>query len=230
MSRIALKSLPVLVFLAMGVAGCGMTRATQRPPTPVASVRPLPPEVLAPKKGSIWQSTDRNTLFLDNKARNVGDVVTVKIFEKAKADGQAKTKLSRSGSTTLGLEGALDVTRALKSAVDLGSATATSDSSHDGSGETERESNLTATISCMVTEVLPNGNLRIEGRRDITVNAENQFILLSGIIRPEDITAENSVNSAQIADARIDYSGDGDMDDQQRPGWISRFFNSIRVL
>ncbi len=86
---------------------------------------------------------------------------------------------------------------------------------------------MKASVSCVVTEVLVNGNLRVEGRQDITVNNENQFILLSGVIRPEDITPDNAVTSTQMADARIEYSGEGDVNDQQRSSWLSRLFATV---
>ena len=220
----------VALLSAVGLGGCGMTRASHRNPAPMAVVKPVAPEVLNPKKGSIWQTTDRNTLFLDNKARNIGDIVTVQILEKSKAEKDATTELKRGNTNNLSLGGMMDLTAVLKSDQSLATATGSSTNDFKGEGNTTRESTLSATVSCVVTEVLPNGNLRIEGRRDITINHENQFILLSGVIRPEDISPENSVTSAQIADARIDYSGDGDIDDQQRPNWVNRLFSTINII
>ncbi|MBF0428433.1 MAG: flagellar basal body L-ring protein FlgH [Magnetococcales bacterium] len=220
----------LLPLLPIAVSGCGMTRATERPPAPIAIVQPTPPETLTPKKGSIWQTTDRNTLFLDNKARNVGDVITVKIVENATANKDATTELKRNNTNGMSLGGALDLTTLLKSNTPLNSATANSTNDFKGEGNTTRKSDFKATVSCIVTQVLANGNLRIEGRRDITLNHENQFIMLSGVIRPEDIDASNSVTSAQIADARIEFSGEGDIDDQQRPSWIGRFFSTVNIL
>ncbi|MBF0192315.1 MAG: flagellar basal body L-ring protein FlgH [Magnetococcales bacterium] len=224
------KMILLLPVLPIAVSGCGMTRATERPPAPIAIVQPTPPETLTPKKGSIWQSTDRNTLFLDNKARNVGDVVTVKILENAKAEKDATTELTRNNGNNFNVGGALDMTTLLKSKTPLNSLNATSNNTFTGEGNTTRESKFSATVSCVVTQVLANGNLRIEGRRDITLNHENQFIVLSGVIRPEDIGADNAVTSAQIADARIEFSGDGDIDDQQRPSWLGRFLSTVNVL
>lgn len=224
----------LLPLLTLTASGCGMTRATERPPAPIAIVQPTPPETLTPKKGSIWQTTDRNTLFLDNKARNVGDIITVKVSENASAINDANTKLDRNNSNSLNLNGSMDVTKILTNALGSAAGGLTSNfgstSAFEGKGKTDRKSQLSATISCVVTQVLANGNLRIEGRRDITVNHENQFILLSGVVRPEDISADNSVTSAQIADARIDYSGDGDIDEQQRPSWFGRFLSTINIL
>ena len=223
-----------LLVLA-NVSGCGMTRASQRPPVPVAVVKPVAPEKMAPRKGSIWQTTDRNTLFLDNKARNIGDIVTVQILERSEAAKKANTKLDRNNDSTFGLSGLFDLTTLFKTSatadkVPLSSGQATSGHKFEGKADTDRESELIATVSCLVTEVLANGNLRIEGRQDITVNHENQYIVLSGIIRPEDISPQNAVRSSKMADARIEYSGEGDVDGQQRPSWINRFFSTVNIL
>ena len=228
----------MVLLLAVGTGGCGMTRATQRPPAPVAVVQPVPPEKLAPRKGSIWQTSDRNTLFLDNKARNVGDIITVLVSERSEAAKKANTKLDRNNDNSFALSGLFDMSKLLNATapagdqdrVALSQGGAASNHKFEGKADTDRESELLATVSCLVTEVLPNGNLRIEGRQDITVNHETQFIVLSGIIRPEDISPQNSVMSAKMADARIEYGGEGDVDSQQRPSWLNRFFSSVNIL
>lgn len=227
------RVLILVPLLTMTVSGCGMTRATERPPAPIAVNQPAAPENLNPKKGSIWQSADRNTLFLDNKARNIGDIVMVGITERANAQTSANSAGNRNNSV------ALPLVDALNGAVSMGSLAKSSlvngqgmQSSHqfDGAGSTDRSSRFQAVVSCVVTQVLSNGNLRIEGRQDITINHENQVILISGVIRPEDIDATNYVSSNQIADARIELTGDGDINDQQRPGWINRFFSTFNIM
>jgi flagellar L-ring protein precursor FlgH len=96
-----------------------------------------------------------------------------------------------------------------------------------GDGTTSRSGDLTAFITCRVTEVLPNGNLRIVGTREILVNHENQVIVLSGVIRPRDINDQNIIASRFIADAKIAYSGSGVIDDRQRPGWMANFLETV---
>ena len=229
---------PVALLLAVSISGCGMTRATQRPPTPVSVVEAIPPEKLAPRKGSIWQTSDRNTLFLDNKARNVGDIVTVLVIERSEAAKKANTKLDRNNTSSFSLSGLFSLASLFKAGgsaldqgrVNLDQGAAASGHKFEGKADTDRESELLATVSCLVTEVLMNGNLRIEGRQDITVNHENQYIVLSGIIRPEDISPKNSVKSSKMADARIEYGGDGDVDSQQRPSWLNRVFSTVNIL
>ncbi len=227
-------TVPVLLLLSIGVGGCGMTRAAARPPAPMTVVQPVPPENLAPRKGSIWQTSDRNTLFLDNKARNIGDIITVQIVETSNASKEAKTDLTRSGNNSFGLSGVLSPSSLFGSVLPatgpagLGvQGGVNNTNTFSGDGKTQRNSVLKAVVSCVVTEILANGNLRIEGRQDITVNNENQFILLSGVLRPEDITPQNTIISSQMADARIEYSGEGDAADQQRGSWISRAFATV---
>ena len=223
----------LLLVMGVVVSGCSMTRASDRPPAPMTVMQPKPPEYYSPKKGSIWLTTNRNTLFLDNKARHIGDIITVTISESSTAEKSAETTLSRESESEIKLGTLFGLTAGLQGKGNKffdGSSKIEGTNDHTGSGTTSRSGEFTATVSCQVVEVLPNGNLRIEGRRDITVNHENQFIIMSGIIRPEDIDHKNTVRSAQIADARIDFSGEGDIDAQQRPSLIHRFFQAIPII
>jgi flagellar L-ring protein precursor FlgH len=97
-----------------------------------------------------------------------------------------------------------------------------SSNSLTGKGTTSRDSELQARITARVVEVLPNGNLNIEGKRRLAVNAEDQYIVISGTVRPEDITSDNVISSQYIADAKIVYTGKGVVDDKMRPGWLTR--------
>ena len=101
------------------------------------------------------------------------------------------------------------------------------DSSYKGSGSTSRAENLKATMTARVIDVLPNGNMLIEGRRNIKVNNEDQEIILEGTVRPRDIGADNVVNSIYIADARISYSGRGIISDRQSPGWLMNIVDKL---
>jgi flagellar L-ring protein precursor FlgH len=96
-----------------------------------------------------------------------------------------------------------------------------------GSGETKRSGSLTTTMAARVMEVLPNGNLAVEGKREIYVNNEKKEILLQGIVRPRDIASDNTIYSTQIADAKIIYTGIGVLAEKQRPGWAARIFDYV---
>ncbi|MFQ5454940.1 MAG: flagellar basal body L-ring protein FlgH [Nitrospirota bacterium] len=171
---------------------------------------------------SLWVSNNPKAyLFKDTKASNIGDIVTVRIVENAKASRDASTKTARDSSIATTLDAFLGLptnNRGVK---------ASSKNSFDGSGKTSRSGKLSASITTRVIDVLSNGNLIIQGRREILVNSETQLIILSGVIRPEDIGPNNVILSTYIADAKIEYTGKGIIDDKQRPGWAIRIFDWI---
>jgi flagellar L-ring protein FlgH len=201
-------------------------------PQRIDNVRPdnifVPPEEKPqPAAGSIWQGeNDKSLLFVGKKARYINDIVTIIVSETAQGDNKATTGTSRNTSNSaaitslLGLENAIIKHNAdMNGTISLGG---TSSNSLKGTGDTSRNGTLSATISARVTRVLDNGNLLIEGRRQLTINAEDQFIIITGIIRSQDITSDNTIQSQYIADARIIYTGDGVVNDKMRPGWLTR--------
>ena len=198
----------------------------------VENVRPdnivVPPVAKPqPAAGSIWSGESTNNLiFSDKKARYVNDIVTIIISETAAGGNKASTNTSRDTSTSasitalLGLDNKILAHNAyMDGEISIGGKSA---NSLKGAGDTTRSSALSASISARVLKVYDNGNLLIEGKRQLTVNAEDQYIIITGIVRPEDITASNTVASQYIADARILYTGDGVINDKMRPGWLTR--------
>ncbi len=179
-------------------------------------------------KGSIWQASSVG-LVDDFKARRRGDIVTVVIVEQASATKQATTGTSRDAGISASIPNFMGLeTTFLADKIDLNSMVkANTSSSFDGSGSTTRKDALNATISARVVDVLPNGDLRIEGSRSVKVNNEDQIILLEGTVRPRDINQDNMVSSTQIADARITYSGKGIINDRQQPGWMFNLLDKI---
>ncbi|MFV1951192.1 MAG: flagellar basal body L-ring protein FlgH, partial [Nitrospinota bacterium] len=188
-------------------------------------------------EGSLWPGANsRNMLSADNKARGVGDIVTIKIVESSTATKKATTKtgrksdLSTSVSDLLGLP---STDLGLGKLVNLsGNAFGPSigtkiDNSFEGTGTTTRSGKLTASITALITEEFSNGNLMIEGKRSVKVNNEAQIIVISGIIRPEDIEYDNTILSTYIADARITYTGKGVIADKQRVGWFVRILDLV---
>lgn len=222
---------------------------------PTAAVPPMPPpptaasleaqnaaRAAAYQENSLYVAgTGLNGLFLDTKARWAGDVVTVKIEESSKATNKANTNTSRDSSLSAGIDAFLGVEDWWQDKVlrwlgsnmpkvnPFGSASVKGSlqSGFEGDGSTTRSGDLTAYITCRVTEVLPNGNLRIVGTREVMVNHENQVIILSGVIRPRDIGNDNIVKSIFVSDAKIAYSGSGVIDDRQRPGWLANFLEAV---
>ncbi|OGU10280.1 MAG: flagellar biosynthesis protein FlgH [Geobacteraceae bacterium GWC2_58_44] len=171
--------------------------------------------------GSLWQASSGG-LAEDLKARRRGDILTVVISEQASASKQASTGTKRASSMSAGMPKLLGLEKTpIKTWADLDELLSVSfGSKFDGSGSTSRQETLQATVSAKVLEVLANGNLMIEGRRNVKVNNEDQIIVMTGTVRSRDISAENTVSSALVADARIAYSGKGVISDRQRPGWL----------
>ena len=189
----------------------------------------FPPEVKPPPPpvGSIWTGINsNNALFADKKARYVNDIVTIIIDESSQGANNAKTDTNKESTTTAGLTGIIQTSPAnvILSPLSLGGSLS---NKLQGEGKTKRDSNLSAKITARVTNVLGNGNLLLEGRRQLSVNAEDQYIIITGIVRPEDITSENTVSSQFIADARIVYGGRGVVNDKQRPGWATRILDWV---
>ncbi len=192
--------------------------------------RVIPQEARTP--GSLWVGVTTNNLyFADNRARGIGDLVTVKISDKSSATKKATTKTKRGSSIDAGIPKVMGIEKDLEAKNKNLSMSqlykASMSNKFDGSGETTRAGQLTATITCMVVRVLPNGNLVIQGDKDVQVNNETQFIRLHGIIRPQDIEQDNSVSSDKIADARIIYSGRGVVSDKQIGGWGTKILDWI---
>jgi flagellar L-ring protein precursor FlgH len=180
--------------------------------------------------GSIWQ-TASIPLTEDGKARRLGDIVTIMITENATASKQATTATGRSSEISagipnmLGLEGSGILTKNFADLSNLINASVSSN--FDGSGSTTRKESLSATITAKVVDVLANSNLRIEGRRNVKVNNEDQIVTVKGTIRQRDITADNTINSIYVADAQITYSGEGIISDRQKPGWLMNVIDKL---
>jgi len=189
-----------------------------------------PPKTL----GSLWQEENgRAYLYEDMRAMRVGDILTIKIVEKHKGSKSADTAVERDSTIqnslsggAMGYIGIPGLRLGAEAMRGLG-IDASAKNKFGGKGATNREGTLTGTISVIVTEVLPNGDLRVEGRREVTVNSEKQLMTISGIVRRVDVDTKNTVFSSAIADAKIEYSGLGVLDDVQRPGWLVRVLDWI---
>lgn len=221
-----MKHALLLLFILL-LAGCAVEKSDIKT---AGFEDPTPRPVADYSNGSIWQATSGG-LTDDLKARRRGDIITIVISETASASKEAKTGTSRDSSVgagipnLMGLETSGFVKNNFSDLANLIKANA--NTSFKGSGSTSRQENLKATITARVIDVQSNGNLMIEGRRNIKVNEEDQIIVLEGTVRSRDIAPDNTVNSIFVADARISYSGRGIISDQQSPGWLMNIFNKI---
>ena len=177
---------------------------------------------------SLFSSTASNLfLFRDLKARNVGDVLTIQIVESASATNSANTATKKDGSVGLtapalgGLEkgaSALNFANILSGGGNV---------AFNGTGATTRTGQLQAAISARVTQVLPNGDLMIEGTKEVTVNRERQVLTIRGLVRARDVTPGNLVSSTSIADMDVQFDGKGMVADANKPGWFFKLFQMI---
>lgn len=189
-------------------------------------------EKYVPKDGSLWPGeTSENLLFADTKAKQVGDIVTVQLEENFESSNSATTGISKDSEIDLGVTTVLGLPNDYGMTNFLGQGNsfdpnvqAQSSRSTNGSGTTTRGGSMTGTLAAIIKEELPHGMFRIEGRRTVTVNNEDQTMVLTGLIRRVDIGFANTISSQQIADADIVYTGKGVISDEQNVGWLMRFF------
>ncbi len=181
----------------------------------------------AVSEGSLWQEgRPASMLFTDARALHTNDLLVIRVEEIASANRSANTNLDRESTAAAKVDAFLGLLGKLQAAgldpnLNLGGS---SKSTFKGEGKSDRSEYLTATVPALVRKVLPNGNLFVEGHRVILVNSEEQHFYISGVVRPIDIDQENSVKSSMVADAEIEFVGSGDLTDNQKQGFLSRYF------
>ncbi len=206
--------------------------STLNPPKPGDSAEYRPTAPIAPKpavanNGAIFQAARGPGLFEDDKAGRVGDLVTVVLAEKTNAKKSSATSTSKDSELDMSV-GNLNVAgeTLLDEGLSLFGASSTGGRTFDGSGDSSQSNQLSGEITVTVAEVLPNGNLAIQGEKWLGINQGNEFVRLRGIIRAKDVTTSNTVQSTQVANAQLYYGGTGALQDSNAQGWLSRFFNS----
>jgi len=215
MKRFLFCALPFIV------AGC----VTTTPPTNVhqpMTVRPeIRPDVAVP--GSIFQAGFSRTLFEDRRARYIGDTMTIVITETTAASAQSNTKTNRAGSINAQVGPIVGLPGKSFQGMEIGAGTG-SNVAFDGGGGAAANNAFTGNIAVTIIEVLPNGNLLVSGEKQIAIGRSTEHIRLSGIVNPRFISAANTINSSNVADARIEYRANGVINEAQSMGWLSRFF------
>lgn len=211
-----------LVGVLIVLQGCtAMSRPRAMPDDPAyAPVRAQSMMQRDPDSGAIYQVSRNYNLYGDTKALNVGDVLTVLLQESTSASKNAETSITKDqelsipepsifGKTNIGLN-----------------ASANFERDFEGSAEADQSNSLAGSITVTVIEVLPNGVLRVRGEKWLSLTNGDEYIRLTGLVRPQDIQPDNTVASNRVADARFAYGGTGDFDQANQMGWLARFFNS----
>jgi len=217
------------VFLAVLLAGCSTT-----PPTSVhqpMTARPEYRQTPQAANGSIFQEASVRPLFEDRRPRFVGDTLTVNIVESNRAAADSSSNVNRSSKVSAGVDSLsvypLDRVGAVRRMGDL-NISASSSNEFSGGGDVKNNNVFQGKMTVTVIEVFPNGNLLVSGEKQVAIGGQQEFIRLSGVVNPRDVVSEsNSVDSARIADARIEYKASGTISEAQIMGWLARFFLSF---
>lgn len=183
------------------------------------SAQPETPEVQA----WAWMSG----LNADRRARRVNDIVTIRVVESIAGSGTADSSLAKAGSGSAGVSSLFGIEKKLAPLNPSSLAAFGTKSDFKGSGSTNRAGTLNAQMTARVSDVLPNGDLVVEGVREIEINGDRQVVVLTGVIRTADVSPANEVLSTTIGQLRIRYFGKGLMKDNLKPGWLVRILNKV---
>ncbi len=213
-----------VLFAFFFISGCANKKSVVNYP-----IKESPPKIAqsesANAPGSLYSGYDN--LFSDDKAHNVGDIVTIRVMENISGQGSANTQANRANNMTLDFPSATIMDKRVPDKTTVFGLNQSSSNSFSGSGDTRRKASLVATISARVVKVYRNGNLYISGKKYIKINDDVQVLKISGIVKPNDITQDNYVDSSKISDMYVEYNGEGFMADNQSPGWLAKFLMKI---
>jgi flagellar L-ring protein FlgH len=178
-----------------------------------------------PTNGSIYQSGREVALFENPIAHHVGDIVTIVLNESTQAQKSSTTNTNK--ATSVALPGMTLLGKALTvHGVPITSNSIADTTKFAGEGDSAQSNSLQGYVTVTVQKVLPNGNLYVKGQKWIGINQGQEYVIMSGVIRPIDLASDNSIPSSQVANAKISYGGKGALADANAQGWLSRFFNS----
>ncbi|NPA52966.1 MAG: flagellar basal body L-ring protein FlgH [Aquificae bacterium] len=214
-----------ITALTILIVGC----ATKQPQKPQQHSNIPPKEITKYQKrppGSLFTGNPNN-LFTDDKAFQVGDIITIKVIENPTGFGSASTKAKEQANLGLDFPSVTILGKQIPKQTPVASVKTASGQNYQGTGDTSRKAKLIATISARVTKVYKNGNLYIVGKKIIKINNDTQQITISGIVKPTYIQQDNSILSTQISDMYVEYNGKGYITDSQEPGWLTKILTKI---
>ena len=217
----------ISIMMLIGLAGgCSQTRIVVQPDPQYAPVDLNALEFKPEPNGSIFQTGRSVRLFEDNKAFRIGDVLSVTLMESTNASKSAETSTDKGDEIDIGASAifgsggpTINGNLALSNSIN-------SEREFSGSGDSAQSNSLNGEIAVTVVDVLPSGNLVVRGEKIIGLNQGSEFIRISGIVRPQDVSTDNIVVSSKIANSRIFYGGGGVIAESNTRGWLSRFFDS----
>lgn len=226
----------VLRIISLGLLLQACTPENVKPDDPnFAPVIPPIETKEQPKDGSLYHQHQSLALFGNTNNHRVGDIITITLNERTVSTKSSGVNVDKDNDVSL-LEGGNNTILGhdtnkrfpIAGIDDVTIPTSASQSrSFSGDASADQSNSLQGNISVTITEVLPNGNFMVKGEKWMTLNSGNEYIRISGMIRKEDVSLQNTISSTKLANARITYSGTGDLANSQKMGWLSRFFNSI---
>jgi flagellar L-ring protein FlgH len=239
------RSLLGVFALASALGGCAafdrISNIGEKPklaaienPTAQAGYKPVQMPMPAPQPAvynpnSLWRNGSR-AFFKDQRANRVGDILTVTVNITDKANIANETQRSRTNKEDSGITdflGSKTIKTPATALIPGRILTADGSSSSDGKGSVNRQEALQTNVAAVVTQILPNGNLVVEGKQEIRVNFEIRELIVAGIVRPEDIQSDNTIDSSKIAEARIAYGGRGQITDVQQPRYGQQLMDVV---
>lgn len=222
----------IIIVSVLPLAAC-IPSAIKPDDPKYAPVLPEPKPVPKPTNGSLFQEYQGMSLFGNTNNHRIGDIITITLDEetissKSTGVGIDKTSdvslLEGGNSTILGRDNTKNIPIVGDITIPLSSS---QDRSFSGDASADQSNSLEGNISVTVVDILANGNLIVRGEKWMTLNRGEEYIRVSGMLRKEDVSLDNVVSSTKLANARISYSGTGDLADSQKMGWLGRFFNSV---
>lgn len=211
-------------LIAALLSGCVMPAATPSRPEPAYQpVWPQMEDVRPASPGSLYAVNHSLALYDDRRAKKMGDVITIVLEENTRSSKSAETSLKK-GTTNEILDPSIlghvvggDPNSSILNSLE-------SSTEFSGEGDSDQSNSLSGTITAVVAKVLPNGLLMVQGEKWFQLNRGEEYVRVSGLIRPEDVSGDNTVSSLRLADARIAYSGTGELAQANTAGWLTRFF------
>ncbi|MER2492616.1 flagellar basal body L-ring protein FlgH [Catenovulum sediminis] len=216
----------LLILGMLQLVACASTSETSATPDDpqFAPIEPMPEPVAVVPNGSLFNDISHNNIYSDSKARRIGDIITVVLRENTSASKQAKAEYGKENDISMQPFAAFGRNVTIGgNQLDVGLS---SETEFKGDSKAGQSNSLSGQISVHVIRILPNGNLEVRGEKWLTLNTGDEYIRVTGTVRPEDISSDNTVASNRVANARIQYSGTGSFAESNKQGWLSRFFYS----
>ncbi|WP_442684362.1 flagellar basal body L-ring protein FlgH [Stenotrophomonas sp. JC08] len=213
-----------VIACALVLGGCSVA-GDIRPYAPMAPIQPIVVQAAAPTAGAIYAAGPGLNLYGDRRAREVGDLLTITLVENTMATTSATTTISKQSSVDVGTPTVFGAPVTLGGKDILG-ASAEAERDFAGKGNSAQSNRLQGSVTVTVIQRLPNGNLVVQGQKNLRLNQGDELVQIQGVVRSADIAADNTISSSKVADARIAYGGRGAVAQSNAIGWLGRFFNS----